>query len=182
MFRQTAFGVALSTLVLASGLTANSVPGHTSTNQILSRQALSGASQQIATSENVKTTDLEKSVLEQINRYRIAHGLPALTINQNISRQARVHSQQMAEGQVPFSHDGFKKRVNAIPLRYQSAAENVAFNQGYNDPAAQAMLGWLNSPGHLSNIHGDFNLTGIGVAKNSQGEVYITQIFLRSHK
>jgi uncharacterized protein YkwD len=84
----------------------------------------------------------------------------------------------MAKGKVPFSHNGFEARVKAIPLSYNSAAENVAFNMGYTNPAKQAVIGWLNSPGHLKNLRGRYNLTGIGVAANDKGEVYLTQIFL----
>jgi uncharacterized protein YkwD len=181
MFRQTAFGIALSTLVLASGLATTPVPGHTSTNESTDTQPSSIVSNQIAISTTTfKTTALEKSVFEQINRYRIAKGLRKLTLNTNITRQARIHSQNMAKGKVPFSHQGFEKRVKSIPLIYNSAAENVAFNQGYSDPAAEAFIGWLNSPGHLKNIKGNYNLTGIGVAANSKGEVYLTQIFVHT--
>jgi len=178
MFRQTAFGIAFSALVLASGLTSSPVPGHTTKKN--SNQPLSIGSSQVAFSPTTtfKTTALEKSVFDQINRYRVSKGLSKLTLNANITRQARIHSQNMANGKVPFSHKGFEKRVNSASIKYKSAAENVAFNQGYADPASQAMTGWINSPGHLKNIKGKYNLTGIGVAANSEGEVYLTQIFI----
>ncbi len=181
MFRQTAFGIALSTLVLASGFTTLPFPDHTSGNQPSDNQPLSNLSSQVTTSTTTfNTTALEKSVFEQINRYRVSKGLAKLTVNASITRQARIHSQNMANGKVPFSHQGFERRVTSIPIIYNSAAENVAFNQGYNNPAAQAVTGWLHSPGHLENIKGKYNLTGIGVAANKQGEVYLTQIFLHT--
>lgn len=181
MSRQPAFGIAISMLVLAGGLMAPLIPGHTSTKSTTGNSPLSIFSHQVAT-KNVtfQTTALEKSVFEQINRYRVARRLPRLTLNARITQQARVHSQNMARGRVPFSHNGFEQRVNAIPLRYNSAAENLAFNRGYDDPANQAVIGWIDSPGHLQNIKGNFNVTGIGVATNAQGEVYLTQIFLRT--
>ncbi|AFZ24210.1 uncharacterized protein with SCP/PR1 domains [Cylindrospermum stagnale PCC 7417] len=181
MLRQTAFGIALSTLVLASGLMTAPVPGNPSQKKADPRQPSSIPASQVATSNlTFQTTTLEKSVFEQINQYRVSQGLPKLTINANITRQARIHSENMAKGKVPFSHQGFARRVNAIPLIYNSAAENVAFNLGYSNPANQAVIGWLRSPGHLKNIQGKFNLTGIGVAANQQGEVYLTQIFLHT--
>ncbi|BAZ47575.1 allergen V5/Tpx-1 family protein [Nostoc sp. NIES-4103] len=183
MFRQPAFGIALSTLVLASGLMTTPIPSHSSTKQTTENQPLSIPSNQVATSAaSFQTTALEKSVFEQINRYRVSKKLPKLKLNANITRQARIHSQNMARGKAPFSHKGFEQRVAAISLRYNSAAENLAFNQGYSNPANQAITGWLESPGHLKNIKGNYNLTGIGVAANKQGEVYLTQIFLRSTK
>ncbi|MFB2878979.1 CAP domain-containing protein [Floridanema aerugineum] len=127
-------------------------------------------------------TNLERSIHEQVNKYRQSQKLPPLTLNSAITQQSRLHSQAMANGKVPFSHQGFEQRVNAIEksVSYNSAGENVAYNQGYKDPATQAVQGWLKSPGHLKNIRGNFNLTGIGVAQNSKGEYYFTQIFIRS--
>jgi uncharacterized protein YkwD len=123
---------------------------------------------------------IEAAAFQQINAYRASKNLPLLTRNSQIDQQARIHSQNMATGRVPFSHDGFSQRLQAIGIPYSSAAENVAYNQGFSDPATQAVKGWLKSPGHLGNIQGNYNLTGIGVAANNKGEVYFTQIFLRS--
>ncbi len=182
MFRQTAFGIALSMLVFASGLTSAPVSSHSSTNKPTHNKPLSNPSNQVVASNTAfNTTALEKSVFDKVNRYRVSHGLPKLSIDTSITRQARIHSQNMANGKVPFSHHGFRQRVTILPIIYKSAGENVAFNQGYNDPASQAVIGWLNSPGHLKNIQGKYNLTGIGVAANQQGEVYLTQIFLRTN-
>jgi uncharacterized protein YkwD len=181
MLRQTAFGIALSTLVLASGLMTIAIPGKSSTQKNTQIQQSLNTSSQTETASSIdRSTSLEASVFEQINQYRFAHHLPKLTLNANIIHQARIHSQDMADGNVPFSHQGFEQRVKATSLTYSSAAENVAFNTGYSNPANQAVIGWLNSPGHLRNIRGHYNLTGIGVATNDKGEVYLTQIFLNN--
>lgn len=121
---------------------------------------------------------IENSVHQQINQLRSGQGLPPLQRNSAMDNQARIHSQNMANGQVPFGHLGFSQRVQATGISYTGAAENVAYNQGYSDPATQAVQGWRYSTGHWNNIKGNYNLTGIGVAKNSKGEVYFTQIFI----
>jgi uncharacterized protein YkwD len=122
---------------------------------------------------------LEQAVFKQINNYRASRKLPLFTWDNRIAAQSRIHSQTMANKSVPFGHQGFQQRVQAVGIAYRSAAENVAYNQGYKDPATQAVQGWLKSPGHLKNIRGDFNLTGIGVSQNARGEVYFTQIFIK---
>ncbi|TVP60566.1 MAG: CAP domain-containing protein [Nodularia sp. (in: Bacteria)] len=181
MFRQPAFGIALSTLVLASGLMNAPITDKTSTEQTTHNQPLLIPSSQAATlTTTFETNVLEKSIFDDINQYRVKHNLPELTLNENITQQARIHSQNMANGKVPFSHDGFEQRVTAIPLRYNNASENVAVNRGYSNPANEAVTGWLESPEHLQNIQGDYDLTGIGVATNQKGEVYLTQIFILS--
>lgn len=180
MFRRTAFGIALSLLVLGSGLTTIPVPGHTSTKKTTVSQTNLNTSHLLTKLTSFHASIIEKSVFEKINHYRVGRGLKKLALNGTISRQARYHSQNMALKKVPLSHQGFKQRVSVIPISYNSASENVAYNQGYSDPAAQAVEAWINSRKHLENIQGSFHLTGVGVAINDRRQVYITQIFLRT--
>jgi uncharacterized protein YkwD len=125
-------------------------------------------------------TTLERTVFQKINQYRQSQGLAALSRNSTITTQARKHSQNMANTR-QLSHNGFESRLQVIgkTIQWRGAAENVAYNAGFSNPAAQAVNGWLKSSGHLQNIVGDFNLTGIGVAQNSRGEYYFTQIFIK---
>ena len=138
---------------------------------------------QITMNTNLASTsiaDLEKAVNQQINQYRASKKLPPLTVDSRISQQAKIHSENMASGKVKFSHDGFDGRVKAITIPYQSVAENVAYNMGFSDPVRNAVDGWIKSDGHRKNMEGQFNLTGIGIAKNAKGEYYFTQLFVRS--
>ena len=125
--------------------------------------------------------DLEQAIHAEVNEYRAKQGLPPLTLDREISEIAREHSQDMAAGQVEFGHGGFEQRVQAIArvIPYRRAAENVAYNQGYQDPGSQAVEGWINSPGHRVNMEGSFDLTGIGVVRTSDGKYYFTQMFIR---
>lgn len=167
----------LSALAIATGLawstTAMSAP-------FASAQPVAVRQPRIAQAAS-SIPSLEQAVLTQINEYRASRKLPPLSLETSISIQARAHSQAMASGRTPFSHNGFQQRVQAIArtIPYSSAAENVAYNQGYSDPARQAVQGWLKSTGHRQNIEGAFDLTGIGIAQNAKGEYYFTQIFIR---
>ncbi|MBN1479702.1 CAP domain-containing protein [candidate division KSB1 bacterium] len=118
-----------------------------------------------------------------INVYRLSQELPALTFNNDVANVALEHSRNMAAGRVPFSHDGFDQRMSTLAkkIKFNTAAENVAFNQGYQDPAAIAVEGWLMSTGHLANITSDFDVTGIGVATNEKKGYYFTQIFVKTN-
>ena len=125
-------------------------------------------------------TTAERSVFRQINDYRQSQGLPILIMDTRIVDQARNHSRNMADGTVPFSHQGFKERVQKTDIPNQASAENVAYYKGSSDPATQTVQGWLKSEGHLHNIVGDFNLTGIGVIVSPNGTYYFTQIFMNN--
>jgi uncharacterized protein YkwD len=124
--------------------------------------------------------ELEREAFQQINRYRADKKLPPLQWNETIVAQARQHSVAMANGRTPFGHDGFANRIRATQIPYRGAAENVGYNQGYRQPVTVAVQSWLKSPGHRGNIEGSYNLTGVGVASNAKGEIYFTQMFLRS--
>lgn len=121
---------------------------------------------------------LEKSIHQKINQYRQSRNLSPLILDVRISEQARKHSQKMANKSIPFSHQGFQTRIVMTKINYLSAAENIAYNQGHKNPDQVAVNGWIKSSGHQKNMVGNFNLTGIGVAKNSKGEYYFTQIFM----
>ena len=130
--------------------------------------------------EDSELTSLIQQVHQQINQYRGSLNLAPLSLNALISEQARIHSQDMAQQVVELGHQGFEGRIEALEanISYRSAAENVAYNQGYRNPADRAVIGWIESETHRQNIIGNYNLTGIGVAQNQEGEYYFTQIFI----
>lgn len=180
MSRKTILGIAFTTIVLASAMATKPVPGHTSTSEPTVKESLLIPSHPVKLSTTVKTTDLEKAIFDKVNQYRVSKKLPKLKLDAKISKQARIHSQNMAKHKVPFSHNGFVKRVDTISISFNSASENVAFNSGYDDPVAEAVKGWIESPGHLKNMKGKYNLTGVGVAVNNEDEYFLTQIFILS--
>ena len=168
-------GVVLSTAAILIGAEfsnfssiSNSVPN---SSIVLSSKPVNAASEVAA---------MEKSVHRQINQYRKKKGLPPLKINSQVSKIARQHSKNMANKQVSFGHSGSGSRYSKIGkiIKYRGVAENVAYNQGYKNPGKNAVTGWIKSTGHRRNIEGKYQVTGIGIAKNSRGEYYFTQLFV----
>jgi uncharacterized protein YkwD len=156
---------------------------NSSTLPTLTEKLPSGASPAIdlQTFDESTLPRLEAKVYQQVNQYRQSRNLLPLALNRVISQQARLHSQRMAAALVTLGHDGFDKRARAIAvtLPYESVGENVAMNQGSDDPVAIAVKGWIESKGHRENMVGDYNATGIGIAKNVEGEYYFTQLFVK---
>jgi uncharacterized protein YkwD len=122
---------------------------------------------------------IEEEILQLVNTHRAAMGLAPLTMNTVISTEALQHSQNIANGTVPFGHDGFGGRSSRI--RQQLGGNGVAENVAASYRSAKAVVtGWLNSSGHKANIEGSYTHTGIGVATSSNGQKYYTQIFLNA--
>ncbi|MFC3909256.1 CAP domain-containing protein [Legionella dresdenensis] len=121
-----------------------------------------------------------EQVLYYINQYRSEHHLQPLKLDSRMSEQARLHSLDMATHKVPFGHDGFRNRIGIIYKQVNSprgGAENVAYNY---KTAQDVVYNWVRSPGHQRNIVGNYNLTGIGIVRDSQGKLYYTQLFVRA--
>ena len=125
-------------------------------------------------------TAIENAILVHINQYRQQHGLSALKMNNQMVVEARQHSVDMAKHRMPFGHNKFNSRIDRLHAQVKNSgagAENVAYN--YKD-AQDVVKNWLRSPGHKRNIDGNYNLTGIGIARDQNGKIYFTQIFLRT--
>jgi uncharacterized protein YkwD len=123
---------------------------------------------------------LARNILDLVNRHRTARGLPALTADPRIGREAQRHSAAMAAGSTPLGHAGFPDRIAALRrvMSCGSSAENVASSLGYDEPAPEIVRGWLASRGHRANIEGRYERTGIGVTRSATGKLYVTQIFV----
>jgi len=131
-----------------------------------------------------KPNDIEKRAFEQTNLARIKNGLPPLAWDGDICRMARVHSENMSR-QGFFSHatpEGLRLRDRARLvgiIHYSVLAENIAYNQGYDDPGAFAVERWMLSPKHRANILStEFRAMAIGSFIAPDGSVYLTQTFI----
>ncbi len=127
---------------------------------------------------------IERRAFEQTNLVRAQNGLPALRWDADVCRMARDHSESMARQRF-FSHttpDGkrLKDRARLVGiLTFSVVAENIAYNQGYEDPGAFAVERWMLSPKHRENIlSSEFRAMAIGSYVAPDGSVFLTQTFI----
>lgn len=139
------------------------------------------AKKRIEIPSDSKIAEMEKSLIELINKERAKFGLAPLKYWEPLAKLAREHSQNMAAEITEFGHDGFHDRVQVMRKisKHVSMAENVAYSHGYRDPLMVATEGWMDSPGHKKNILGDYEETGIGIAYSPNGRCYSTQLFAK---
>lgn len=128
--------------------------------------------------KSLSIADLETKIFKLVNDHRLSIGRAALVWNDLLAGEARTHSREMADGKVPFGHDGFNDRIARIneSIPWSAVAENVSLSGSAED----AVNAWLKSADHKANIEKDYDLTGVGVAKGTSGSVYyFTQMFLK---
>lgn len=141
--------------------------------------ASSSSSSEDATNTTSELTSDEQEVFDLINAKRVANGLSALKIDDELQNVARIKAQDMVDNNY-FSHTSptYGTPFNMIKnfgITYTTAGENIAGNSS-NSAAVNA---WMNSEGHKANIlNSSFNYTGIGVVKSSKyGKIYV-QMFI----
>jgi uncharacterized protein YkwD len=106
----------------------------------------------------------ERSLLQEINRVRAAHGAPPLRVDDRLQRAARAHSVDMMRRGY-FSHGDFSGRLMRFGVRGTAMAENIGMGSGSYGTARGLVQMWLNSPGHRANmLNPTFRRIGVGVA------------------
>ena len=131
-----------------------------------------------------EANEIERRAFEQTNLVRVQHGLPALEWDAAVCRMARTHSESMSRLNY-FSHvtpDGMRLRERAraagIPT-FTVIGENIAYNQGYQDPAGFAVERWMASEKHRANIlSNEYRAMAIGTYVAPDGSVFLTQTFI----
>ncbi|HDR6477209.1 TPA: serine protease [Bacillus cereus] len=122
-------------------------------------------------------SEFEQRVVELTNAERAKQGLPALKINTELSKVARIKSEDMQKNNY-FDHNSPTygspfDMMKKFGISYTSAGENIAQGQRTPEEVVQA---WMNSAGHRANILNN-GFTHIGVGYVESGN-YWTQQFI----
>jgi uncharacterized protein YkwD len=173
-FGQTPSGRPVARLITATGEAES--PMQTN-HRMMARPAPAAASSAL-----VVASSLERRAFDLINSERAQNGLPSLVWDAELCRMARLHSEKMARLNF-FDHEGpdgdLPNRARESGIRWRSLAENIALNQGYDDPVTLAVDQWMHSSGHRANIlRGIFTHSAVGIARAADGRVYLTQVFI----
>ncbi|MFX0548604.1 CAP domain-containing protein [Hathewaya histolytica] len=122
----------------------------------------------------------QNEVLNLVNAERSKAGLKPLKLNAELNKVATLKSEDMIKNNY-FSHNSPTygspfDMMKKFGVSYTSAGENIAMGQ---PSPSEVMKGWMNSSGHRANIlNGSFTELGVGVAKDSNGRLYWTQMFI----
>jgi uncharacterized YkwD family protein len=128
---------------------------------------------------NNALTAQEQQMLSLVNQARSQANVPALQVDMELTKMARIKSQDMIDNNY-FSHNSPKygspfDMMKSFGINFVAAGENIAGNQTVQ--AAQNAL--MNSPGHRKNILStDYTHIGIGIRQGGQFGIMFTQDFI----
>ena len=122
----------------------------------------------------------EQTAQNLLNSDRERYGLPALTLDPELCRIARIKSEDMRDNRyfahVSPTYGDVRQMLRTFGYSYAGAGENIA----HHATVEKAEAAFLSSPGHRRNIMSNaYTKMGIGVAFDAKGFIYLTQIFCR---
>ncbi len=129
------------------------------------------------TSEDTNALSYAEQVVKLVNEERAKAGLPALTMNADITTAANVRAKEIRQ---QFSHtrpDGssFSTALKEQGVSFRGSGENIAWGQKTPE---QVMNGWMNSDGHRANIlNKNFKNIGVGYYQDENGVNHWVQLF-----
>ena len=128
-------------------------------------------------SSDYEVSAYEQEVLDLTNAERAKQGLEPLKLDKELSKVARVKSEDMQKNNY-FSHTSPTygspfDMMDQFGISYRAAAENIAMGQRTPEEVVNA---WMNSDGHRKNIlSSSYTHIGIGYVENGN---YWTQMFI----
>lgn len=137
----------------------------------------------VASPSLAEATQAERRAFETTNELRSKNGLAPLEWDPELCLIARRHSRNMSVLGF-FSHQTpgglrLRDRARLAGIRYRVIAENIAYNQGFEDPGAFAVERWTVSPGHRANLLStEFRTAAVGSFVAADGSVFLTQLFI----
>jgi uncharacterized protein YkwD len=131
----------------------------------------------LVVNSSATASEIENQLFNMVNAHRTSLNLNALIFDGISYAYASEHSEYMiSKGET--SHVKFEER--AAEISAQTGAEYVAENVAKDYLTIEdAMDAWLESPGHKVNIEGNYTHSALSIKKDSNNNLYFTQIFYR---
>ena len=171
-----------ATLEATTATKAAFIPTGTA-NPATDRPQPSAAAQDPSTADDYTTHSLslqEEKLLNLINLDRAANGLAPLAADPELSRIARIKSEDMRDNRY-FAHESptwgkARQMLERFGYPFTGAGENIA----HHATVEKAQAAFMTSEGHRRNILSrTWQKVGVGVCYDANGYIYATQIFVR---
>jgi uncharacterized protein YkwD len=122
----------------------------------------------------VSASSYEKQVVSSTNAYRAEAGKVRVKMNKCVDRWANDQARWMAARSTLQHRDGQLRKI-LRSCKLTGVSENIAWNFS---SGRKVVAAWAKSPGHARNMRASkMRYIGVGVARASNGEIYVSQVF-----
>ena len=102
----------------------------------------------------------QQAMLEKVNAYRAAHGVPKVRLSRSLTHSASSYSRHMMRS----GYFGHASRIHAS-RRYRTLGEIIEIHRGLRARVGVAFRAWVHSPPHRSvMLMSQFKFAGAGFA------------------
>lgn len=170
------FVVTVAVIIVVSVFNSDAFPQNDKKNN--SKGTLSGK-----ISDNLDSYTFR--IFTLVNAERIKSGLTELLWNGDVAKIALEYSKQMAKenffGHFDSNGQGVLERAKSAKLKnWGKIGENLFSIEQTEKFDGFAVKNWMKSPTHRQNIlDPEWTATGIGIAESKDGEIFITQVFIK---
>ncbi len=144
------------------------------------------AEKSLKSHKSIKDYDAdEDEIFALVNVERQKDKLNPLIFDNQLAEIARDYSRQMAEENFfdhfdPNGADVVIRAKRAGLKRWSKIGENLFSVENLRSFDAFAVKNWMESPTHRRNIlDADFNTAGVGIFESEDGEIFITEVFIK---
>lgn len=183
---KTAFVIFSFALAVCVSGSSNAFAQKVKTQKVKTQKIKSAEYKPLPPIENKTDFDADEfQIFALVNHERAKQGLSQLAFDDEVAKIARAYSKKMATEKF-FSHydaegKSVLERAKAARLKHWSKiGENLFSIANLADFDDFTVEKWMNSPTHRQNILApDWTTAGVGIAESEDGEIFITQVFIK---
>ncbi len=123
-------------------------------------------------------TGIESQVHNQINQYRESNGMNKIVSQYIMFKEARIHSQKMANDLVATDGTGINERFNVVKEKIGGTDTGyiiLTCDYYIADSIVNKMLSFQEN---LDVIEQNYTQSGVGIVHDDKGKVFVTHMFL----
>ena len=135
---------------------------------------LAGLTSPIASAQSAAD---ESAMFNATNQSRADNGKPAIQYDAALSKVANAWANQLAAARTLSHNPSLVDQVNnQVTTQWTRLGENV----GFGPDVARLEQAFMNSAPHQANILGDYNLAGVGAARDGNGTLWVVVNFMKA--
>lgn len=123
-------------------------------------------------------TAMEQEIHNLVNEFRDSVGLNELVLNYSMVKEAQGNSSDWASGNDPST--GLTDRFQSVIDKFGGSNPQAILSSWSAGLVTSQMIvdSWKNDSSLVSILKGEYTQSGPGVAKDSEGKLYVTHLFL----
>ncbi len=125
-----------------------------------------------------RVTAFEKAIHDEVNDHRVSQGLNELVLQFVMVKEAKIHSEKMANGEIELGYETIEDRFDVVKDKLGGTNYGALVSYTRNQTAEELVASWIADTSYVKVLEGEYTQSGPGTAQASDGGTYVTHMFL----